>query len=68
MGGRELMLDAQLVRDCGLGLGHVMHAACSESIVSLCALSPTELSLMWKGTPHAVLAALVRLSPSSLSA
>ena len=60
VGGRELNSDAALVRNCGLGPGHVMHAACSESTVSLCSLPPSELSRLWEGTPQAVFAGLVR--------
>lgn len=59
-GGRELVFDGALVRDCGLGSNHVMHAARSESLVSLCTHPPAELNHLWEGTPHAALASLVR--------
>lgn len=59
-GGRELSTDAALVRNCGLGPGHVMHGQKSLSNLTSCALSSEELQRLWEGTPKEVLAGLVR--------
>lgn len=62
-GGRELTSDAALVRNCGLGHGHVMHGQKSPGNIASCALSVEELQRLWEGTPKEVLAGLVRTHP-----
>lgn len=62
-GGRELTSDAALVRNCGLGHGHVMHGQKSPGNIASCALSVEELQRLWEGTPKEVLAGLVRTLP-----
>ena len=59
-GGRELSSDAALVRNCGLGPGHVMHGQKSPGTLTSCALSTGELQRLWEGTPKEILAGLVR--------